>query len=80
MRTVFLLVTIAALAAPPSAAAEGAGPREACRADFARLCKGVKPGDGRVRACIKAHRAEISPQCRAALGKARARRQDAKVQ
>jgi hypothetical protein len=80
MRTVAVLSLIAAFALPHGAAAEGARPREACRADLARLCKGIEPGGGRIRDCIKAHRSEISPQCRAALRGSRERRQAAKAQ
>ena len=80
MRRALLLVTLVLLAAPQAAAAEGQRPREACRADFERLCKGIKPGEGRIKDCIKAHRAEISAQCRSALRGARAeRRQSAKA-
>lgn len=45
--------------------------RDACRADFGRLCSGVRPGGGRVLQCLDAHVAELSPACRAALPQAR---------
>lgn len=39
---------------------------EACRADKERFCKDVKPGEGRIVECLKAHEAELSEGCRAA--------------
>jgi hypothetical protein len=65
MHPYWVLPVLVLFAAP--AIAENAKPRHACRADFERLCPGVKPGGGRIRECFKAHRSEISPACRAAL-------------
>lgn len=48
--------------------------RAACRGDITILCPGVKPGEGRLRACLVANRSRLSPDCRtafAALLKAR---------
>jgi hypothetical protein len=41
-----------------------------CRADFKRLCAGVRPGGGRGLACLQQHLGELSPQCRDAIPKA----------
>jgi len=38
-----------------------------CQADFARLCAGVPPGDGRALACLLAQRDRVSAGCDAAL-------------
>jgi hypothetical protein len=35
----------------------------ACGADLARYCKGVELGNGRLRACLDANQARMSPQC-----------------
>lgn len=35
----------------------------ACAGDIERLCKGVPPGEGRIKACIKAHITELSAPC-----------------
>lgn len=46
--------------AAPAAAADATGP---CAADAAKFCKDVKPGEGRVAACLKAHEKELSQAC-----------------
>jgi hypothetical protein len=43
----------------------------ACAADVERLCKDTKAGRGHVRACLKAHEADLSDGCKAALQEAR---------
>ena len=35
----------------------------ACRPDVQRLCRDVQPGGGRIVACLKQHRAELSGEC-----------------
>eukprot|EP00878_Enallax_costatus_P020866 GHUV01022075.1.p1 GENE.GHUV01022075.1~~GHUV01022075.1.p1 ORF type:complete len:715 (+),score=210.45 GHUV01022075.1:1362-3506(+) len=35
-----------------------------CRNDVEKFCKNVQPGDGRVHACLREHRKEISDGCR----------------
>jgi hypothetical protein len=61
-------------APPPNEGAPGdfAKVREACHEDVARLCKDVKPGDGRIRECLRAHKDELSGGCQAAIREARA--------
>jgi hypothetical protein len=36
---------------------------EACAADVDRLCPGVPPGQGRIKACMKAHVSQLSASC-----------------
>jgi Cysteine rich repeat len=45
-----------------------------CRADFARLCSGVRPGGGRGLACLQQHLSELGPDCRNAIPRAEALR------
>jgi hypothetical protein len=45
---------------------------KACAGDIKTLCAGVQPGEGRVRACIKAHVKDLSEPCQAVLTKAAA--------
>lgn len=60
---------------PPPGEGSGRGEfakvREACRSDVDRLCKDAKPGHGQVRECLKAHEAELSDGCKAAINEAR---------
>jgi len=42
--------------------------REACGADFKRLCSGVSPGGGRIRQCLSEHFAELSGPCKQVIG------------
>ena len=51
----------AGLAAAPSALAE------TCKADVKQFCADVKPGAGKVTACIKSHFKELSGDCQVAF-------------
>jgi Cysteine rich repeat len=46
----------------------------ACAADADRFCKDAKAGHGHVRECLKAHGADLSEGCKAALQDAREHR------
>lgn len=46
-----------------------AGP---CKADREKLCAGIKPGEGRIRDCMKSKMAELSPECKANIEKMKA--------
>jgi len=39
----------------------------ACKADIKRFCSEVPPGEGRIKACMKAHLPELSEECKEAL-------------
>jgi hypothetical protein len=39
--------------------------REECNADAKKFCQGIKPGQGRILACLKSHQAELAPACAA---------------
>jgi hypothetical protein len=43
----------------------------ACQQDLAQFCNGIKPGGGRVRACIKQHFRQMSPDCKQAIRQAK---------
>ncbi|HNT97992.1 MAG TPA: cysteine rich repeat-containing protein [Elusimicrobiales bacterium] len=52
------------LAAPADAARGGRGEgRGICAEDVQKLCKDVKPGEGRIAACLKEHEKELSKAC-----------------
>lgn len=40
---------------------------QACKADRQQFCKGIRPGEGRIRACFVQNQAQLSQQCRDAL-------------
>ncbi len=43
--------------------------RKTCAVDLDSLCAGVTPGEGRVRACLMAHMANMSTTCSAKLSR-----------
>lgn len=45
--------------------------RSACQTDVRKLCAGVQPGGGRILACLKEHKTEVSDGCKQAILKAR---------
>lgn len=51
-----------------------AGIQKACAADFASLCPGMRPGDGKLGLCIRQHQDKVSSGCRDALGALRGMR------
>jgi Cysteine rich repeat len=58
--------------AKPRLAAEGAmaqqsAARQACAADIKQLCAEIKPGEGRLKACVKEHFGQLSAPCQTAL-------------
>jgi hypothetical protein len=61
-------LTLGALvAAASSAPAQQAEAMKYCKADVARLCPGVQMGGGRIIACLKAHKEEMSIGCGKAI-------------
>ncbi len=61
-------LSLAALvSAAPNAFAQQAAAMKYCKADVARLCPGVQPGGGRIIACLKEHKEEMSIGCGKAL-------------
>jgi hypothetical protein len=43
------------------------GARDACKADVDKLCAQVKPGGGRIAACLKQNASQISEPCKDAI-------------
>ncbi len=42
---------------------------EACEGDIYQFCQGIKPGRGRILACLKSNTDRLSPACQAKMGK-----------
>jgi hypothetical protein len=55
------LVMTALLLSGSVALAQQAG--NPCASDIKKLCAGIQPGEGRIKACIKSHLADLSPTC-----------------
>jgi hypothetical protein len=66
-----LRITFPALAAAlitfPAFAQPRAAVRQACEADYHRLCATVLPGGGRILKCLTDHDNDLTPDCRSAL-------------
>jgi hypothetical protein len=45
--------------------------KTACKEDAAKLCPDMKPGEGKISACLKSHSTELSPDCTSAIGHAK---------
>src|SRR5690349_17829559 len=41
--------------------------RAACASDVQKLCAGVQPGGGRILACLKQHKDQVSDTCKSAV-------------
>jgi hypothetical protein len=67
----FAVATVASFAllalAESSALAQQAEALKYCKADVARLCPGVQMGGGRIIACLKEHKMEVSVGCAKAI-------------
>jgi len=75
---VLLGLTLAAMPTTPAAAQGTPAQRAACEQDAFRLCSEFIPDEGRTASCLRRHRLNLSPSCRALLsgkgGKARSSR------
>lgn len=69
-RVSFFAVVVLA-AACPSRAEPSSAARQACEADYRRLCAAVLPGGGRILKCLHQHDGDLTPGCRSALESSR---------
>jgi hypothetical protein len=63
IRTLALAITLTVVAIGASSAQTPARTKNACSDDQAKLCVGVKPGEGRMIACMVPQRDKLSPGC-----------------
>lgn len=72
-RSILAVVLTSVFAVSAFAQTSGGGKQGAkggnhpCREDVQKLCPEVKPGEGRIIACLKAHQAALSAQCQEKL-------------
>jgi hypothetical protein len=50
---------------------------QVCRSDYDRLCAGVRPGGGRVLACLQSHADQLGAACAGAMPRAQSLRDGA---
>lgn len=62
------LVAVSLVLVPVTGFVTAAG--NPCQEDIQRLCGDVKPGQGRIQECLKAHKDEISQECRDSMAAA----------
>ena len=43
---------------------------QACRGDIHQFCDGIQPGGGRILACMREHKDQLSPACQDAMAQA----------
>ena len=67
-----LVILTALLLSGSVAVAQQAG--KPCASDIKTMCAGIQPGEGRIKACIKSHMAEVSDPCRDAMSQTAAGR------
>jgi hypothetical protein len=60
-------VVVAVVFAPMLALAEPGPLHGACMSDVKTLCGSIEPGGGRIRDCMREHRAELSTACKVAI-------------
>jgi Cysteine rich repeat len=66
--TTVAILSLATLSlAQSNALAQQAEAMKYCKADVARLCPGVQMGGGRIIACLKAHKMDVSVGCAKAI-------------
>ena len=67
MRSLRTFAFAAVFVVPTLAMAEPGGHEGACRTDVRSFCAGVQPGGGRIRDCMREHRAQLSIACKVAI-------------
>lgn len=77
--TILALTLLAAFAAHAADPGVPAKVGRACKEDIKTLCEGVKPGEGRIAACLKEKADKVSDGCKAAIKDAAAARKGAKA-
>jgi Cysteine rich repeat len=61
------IFAISVVLIPALAVAEPGPLQGACRSDMQALCGSIQPGGGRLRDCMREHRAQLSNNCKLAI-------------
>lgn len=74
-----LLILCAATLLSTAALADDGNARPAgpCKTDVEKLCPGVQPGGGRIAACLRDHKEQVSDACKAKIQSRRGHRRPA---
>ena len=67
------LALVSVAASGPTAPAQAQEQFAYCKADAQRLCRGVRPGGGRMMQCLKAHENDLTVGCAKELRSLKAR-------
>jgi hypothetical protein len=82
--TAGLVLTAVAALAQPAPAPSGGGMKgevmQACQADMEKFCASTPAGHGAKIQCLKSHAKELSPDCKAAIVKKHAEKQQQQSQ
>ena len=72
MKSIFAIGAIVLLSTTYTMAQQRPAVVKECAADVRAMCGGVQPGEGRIKACLNSHLADLTPPCRAILVRAAA--------
>jgi len=64
MKSLLSLSALVLVLSGGAALAQTAAERQACKADFEKLCPGVQPGGGRPLQCLSKQLDALSPECK----------------
>ena len=77
MKRIAFAALLASVFATTAFAKEGNDPFAPCKADYEKLCKSVKPGDGRIVNCMMENKSRVSAGCAEVLAKKQKHEQQA---
>lgn len=72
--TIAIVLVAGAAHAQQTGQAQIQAAREICAPDMQKLCPGISPGGGKLKACIRDHASEFSKPCMDAMKEVRAAR------
>lgn len=73
---VFFMATTSIASAQQLSISEKMELRADCGQDFKRLCPGIQPGDGALKACIKSKEDQLSKTCAGTISKLMTKKDD----